>query len=204
MNLKSQNIKSFFNKYWLIFYVLFFFLIGLLEYSFFMDSKKVNIEHRILYLSKKLEDCKRRNVIRDSMRVIDNKGKFGFLTFTLIWNNTDDLDIMVIDANNNLICFDKYCKTKDNKFSSAGGQLDIDNNIEGLINNQPVENIFFKTPPPNGIYRSKIHVYEKRNAMPSKYKLIIRKNGVIVKEIYDELYKKNDWSKEINIQYNAN
>lgn len=204
MNLNSQNIKTFFYKYWWLYYTLYFFLIGLLVYAFYIDSKKVNIEQRISYLTKQLNDCKRRKAVRDSIRVIDNKGKFGCLTFTLIWNNTDDLDILVIDANNNLISFDKYCKNKDNKFSSAGGQLDIDKNIEGRINNEPIENIFFNCTPPSGIYRSKIHVYNKRVARPTKYKLTIRKNGVVVKEIYKKLSKKNEWSEEIKYQYNAN
>jgi hypothetical protein len=204
MNLNSQYIKTFFYKYWWLYYTLSFFLIGLLVYAFYIDSKKNNIEQRISYLSKQLNDCKHRKAVRDSIRVIDNSGKFGCLTFTLIWNNTDDLDIMIIDANKNLICFDKYCKTKDNKFTSAGGQLDIDNNVEGIINNEPVENIYFKCTPPNGIYRSKIHVYEKRNTIPTKYKLIIRKNGLVVKEIYNKLSKKNEWSEEIKFQYNAN
>ena len=204
MNLNSQNIKTFFYKYWWLYYTLFFFLIGLLVYAFYIDSKKVNIEQRISYLTKQLNDCKQRKAVRDSIRVIDNSGKFGCLTFTLIWNNTDDLDILVVDANNNLIRFDKYCKTKDNKFTSAGGQLDIDKNVEGIINNEPVENIYFKCTPPDGIYRSKIHVYEKRDAMPTKFKLIIRKNGVVVKEVYNKLSKKNEWSEEIKFQYNAN
>lgn len=204
MNINSQNIKTFFYKYWWLYYTLFFFLIGLLVYAFYIDSKKVNIEQRISNLTKQLNDCKNRKAVRDSIRVIDNKGEFGCLTFTLIWNNTDDLDILVKDANNNIICFDKYCKTKDNKFTSAGGQLDIDKNVEGRINNEPIENIYFKCTPPTGIYRSKIHLYEKRDARPTKFKLIIRKNGIVVKEIYNKLSKKNEWSEEIKFQYNAN
>jgi hypothetical protein len=204
MNLNSENIKSFFFKYWWLYYLLFFFLLGLIVATFLIDYKKDNINERINYLSKKIDDCKKKKVVRDSIRVIDNRGEFGCLTFTLIWNTTDDLDILVKDANKDIISFEKFCKTKDNKFSSAGGQIDIDNNVEGLITNEPVENIYFKCTPPNGIYSSIIHVYDKRVISPVNYTLIIRKNGVIVKEIHDKLYRKKQWSNEIKITYNAN
>jgi hypothetical protein len=204
MNLKSKNISKFFYSYWWLYYIIFFFLLGLLVAILLMDYKRNNINERIDYLTKKIDDCNKRNSIRDSIRVIDNRGEFGCLTFTLIWNTTDDLDILVRDVDKNIICFEKYCKVKDNKFSSAGGQLDIDNNIEGLISNEPVENIYFKCTPPNGIYSSIIHVYDKRVITPVNYKLIIRKNGVIVKEIRDKLERKNQWSKEIKFTYNAN
>ena len=203
MNLKYKNISHFFYKNWWLFFIILFFLIGLLLAVILIDYKSVNLNKRISYLSNKIEDCQKRIVERDSIRVIDNGGEFGCLTFSLIWNTTDDLDLIVKDANTNVISFDEYCKTKDNKLSSAGGQLDIDNNVDGLISKEPVENIYFKCIPPNGVYSSLIRVYEKRVSNPVSYKLIIRKNGQIIKQINDRLHKKNQWSREIKITYNA-
>lgn len=206
MNLNTQNIKSFFYKYWWLYYLVFFFLLGLLIYAVLCRNNWSNTNDRINTINKRLDDCcnARNAIVSDSIRVIDNKGEFGCLSFTLIWNSTDDLDLDVIDAKSNHIWYKKYCKSQDNQFSSAGGQLDIDLNAEGIDTDQPVENIYFKCTPPNGIYSARVKAFEKRETSPVNVKLIVRKKGKIVKEISKTISQQDEMIELIKYNYNAN
>lgn len=205
MNLNTQNIKSFFYKYWWLYYILFFLLLGLLIYAIICRNNWSSTNERINTINKRFEDCckARNNFVNDSIRVIDNKGEFGCLSFTLIWNSTDDLDLDVIDAKNNHIWYKKYCKSLDNLFSSAGGQLDIDLNAEGIDTDQPVENVYFKFTPPNGIYIARVKAYEKREPNQVNVKLIVRKKGKIIKEISKTISRQNEMIELIKYNYNA-
>lgn len=205
MNFKTQNIKSFFFKFWYLYYTLFFFLLGLLIYSISGYVNLVNTNDRIISINKRLDNCcnTRNKVINDSIRVVDNQGEFGCLSFTLVWNSTDDLDLDIIDAKENHIWYKKYCKRQDNQFSNTGGQLDIDMNARGIDTNQPVENIYFKCTPPNGNYIVRVIAFEKREQNPVDFKLTIRKKGAIVKEISSTINQQNELIKIINYKYNA-
>jgi hypothetical protein len=121
--------------------------------------------------------------LNDSLRVKNYKGEFGHLSFTLIWNSIDDLDLIVTDPNDENIFFSENCKSTDNKFSLSGGQLDIDMNANEDLTNQPVENVFFKKKPPLGDYLVKIHAYNKREKQPVEFKLTLRKEGLVENEI---------------------
>ena len=205
MNLKTQNIKSFFYQYWWSYYILFFLLLGLLIYLFISRNNWSNTNDRITTINKRFDDCcnERNTVVSDSIRVIDNRGEFGCLSFTLIWDSTDDLDLDIIDAKNNHIWYKKYCKSQDNQFSSAGGQLDIDLNARQVDTDQPVENVYFKCTPPNGIYIARVRAYEKREQNPVTIKLIVRKKGGIVKEISNTIMQQNELVELIKYNYNA-
>ena len=205
MNLKTQNIKSFFHKYWWLYYLLFFFLLGLLVYAITSQNNWKNTNNRIATINKKLDDCcaDRIAAANDSIRVVENNGEFGCLSFTLIWNSTDDLDLDVIDAKNNHIWYKKYCKSQDNKFSSTGGQLDIDLNAEHIDTSQPVENVYFKCTPPNGIYTARVNVFEKRDRNPVTVKLIIRKKGKIIKEVTNTISRQKELVELIKYNYNV-
>lgn len=205
MNLNTQNIKSFFYKYWWLYYILFFLLLGLLIYAIICRNNWNNSYDKIYEINKRFDDCckARNNFTNDSIRVIDNKGEFGCLSFTLIWNSTDDLDLDVIDAKNNHIWYKKYCKSQDNQFSSTGGQLDIDLNAEGIDSDQPVENVYFKCTPPKGIYKVRVKAFEKRVLNPVNVKLIVRKKGKIIKEISSTISKQNEMVELIKYNYNA-
>jgi len=205
MNGNIQNIKSFFYKYWWLYYLLFFFLLGLLVYAITSQNNWNNTSNRIAIINKKLDDCctARIAATNDSIRVIENNGEFGCMSFTLIWNSTDDLDLDVIDAKNNHIWYKKYCKSNDNKFSSTGGQLDIDLNAEHIDTNQPVENIYFKCTPPTGIYTARVKAFEKRDQNPVTVKLIIRNKGSIIKEISNTISQQNEMVELIKYNYNA-
>jgi hypothetical protein len=206
MNLKTQNIKSFFYKYWWLYYLLFFFLLGLLIYALIYSNNWNEAKNRITIIDQRLEDCckARQAYVNDSIRVVENKGEFGCLSFTLVWNSSDDLDLEVLDAKNNYIFFKKYCKSFDNEFSSAGGQLDIDLNAENVDTDQPVENVFFKCTPPNGIYSARVRVYEKRDPNPTNIKLIVRRNATIIKEITTRVKDNKELVELIKYNFNAN
>lgn len=206
MNINTQNIKSFFYKYWWLFYILFFLFLGLLIYVISLNYNGSDTYSRINSINKRFDDCceARNNIVNDSIRVINNEGEFGCLSFTLVWNSTDDLDLHVFDAKGNHIFFKKYCKSADNRFSSAGGQLDIDLNARGVDTDQPVENVYFKCTPPRGEYIVKIHAFEKRTPNPVNIKLIIRKNGRIIKEIPNVIKTNNEVVEIIKYQYNEN
>lgn len=133
MESNQKSINGFFYKYWGLFYLAFFFLLGLLIYSLMYNDHYNTTNERITALNRQLEDCANSNIIQDdTTRVIRNEGQFGCLSFTLVWDTSDDLDLHVIDALNNHISYENYCKGCQNKFSSAGGQLDIDLNAGGV------------------------------------------------------------------------
>lgn len=213
MNFNSQDIKSFFYKYWYLYYTLFFFLLGLLIYSISASPNWINANERIISINKRLDVCcderninrnnESNNIISDSIRVVDNQGEFGCLSFTLVWNSTDDLDLDIIDAKDNHIWYKQFCKRQDNQFSNTGGQLDIDMNARGIDSNQPVENIYFKCTPPNGNYIVRVIAFEKREQNPVDVKLTIREKGVIINEISSKVNNQNELIKLINYKYNA-
>jgi uncharacterized protein YfaP (DUF2135 family) len=96
-------------------------------------------------------------------------GRTGKITITLIWKTKDDLDLHLVEPNGNAINF-----LKPN--SESGGHLDIDMNSErSLKANNPIENIFYESVPPRGIY--KIYVsYYKRNTQKSPINFIVQLN----------------------------
>jgi uncharacterized protein YfaP (DUF2135 family) len=158
---------------------------------------------RISALNRRLENCENRKLVEnDSIRVISNEGQFGCLSFTLVWDSTDDLDLHVNDTRNNHIYFRNYCKSYDNKFTNTGGQLDVDLNAGNVNTNEPVENVFFRCNPPSGIYIARVNFYEKRNSYPVNYKLMIRKNGILVKEHQGFMSYEGEITEVIRFNYN--
>jgi uncharacterized protein YfaP (DUF2135 family) len=203
MEFKKQDIKSFFFKYWWLYYLLFFLFLGLFIYILKLNTV-LGTNNRIAELNKRFEDCYQKQLQNDSVRVVNNAGQFGCLSFTLLWNSIDDLDLDVIDANKNQIWFNEYCKSKDNRFSSAGGQLDIDLNAERIDTYQPVENVYFKCTPPNGTYTVRVRAYAKREAQPTNVKLIVRKKGKIIQETSTTIKKNREVIELIKYNYNSN
>lgn len=78
----------------------------------------------------------------------------GDVQITLIWNNTNDLDLWVTDPNGTRIYYG-------NRRSSSGGSLDVDANPAcNHLNPQPVENIYWPAgQAPNGNYTIEVHYY---------------------------------------------
>lgn len=78
----------------------------------------------------------------------------GQVQVSLIWDNTNDLDLSVICPSGERISFD-------NKLSKCGGQLDVDMN-ESPTSVQPVENVFWPVGlAPKGEYKVLIEHFEQ-------------------------------------------
>jgi hypothetical protein len=76
----------------------------------------------------------------------------GDLSFTLIWEGTDDLDLhTTCPSGQTLFFLDKV---------QCNGVMDLDMNSFQVVTN-PVENAYFTDPPP-GDYRVRVNLYRKR------------------------------------------
>ena len=98
---------------------------------------------------------------------------------SLIWNNTDDLDIHCITPSGEHIYY-----PEDSKRSMCGGWLDIDMNANSLVID-PVENIRWETAP-SGHYKFYVHNYADRNHGSTPYKVELAINGEVF-TIEDEI-----------------
>jgi hypothetical protein len=214
MKRSTQNIRAFFYRHWWLYYLLFFLLLGVIIYilmSLFYTNE------RIVDLNRRFDNCDCRNrveeVAKDSIdqRVIDNEGEQGCLSFTLVWNTTDDIDLEVIDPYREKIWYEQYCKGTDGEFSPSGGQLDIDLNAEGEdgeeqreLTDRPVENIYFKCTPPKGIYTANAVFFKKRNNSPVEITLRVSKNGKVVETVNKTITFEKQNVALIRYDYNGN
>ncbi len=93
-------------------------------------------------------------------------GKSGAIQVSLIWFNTDDLDLRVTDPNNEIISYS-------NKKSRSGGELDVD----AMNRTNPVENIVWPgNSGPSGRYKVEVHGYNVQSG-PSRYQVRVKSNG---------------------------
>jgi hypothetical protein len=100
---------------------------------------------------------------------LDRSGaQIGDLTFSLIWDGPDDLDLQIV------------CPTGDRLFwgarSVCRGTLDIDANVRTL-EPEPVENAFFNDPP-TGAYEVRVILHtSRRDGAPQPFQLVVREDG---------------------------
>jgi hypothetical protein len=105
------------------------------------------------------------------------------LCVRLAWNNTDDLDLYMIEPNGNQICFHKRRSTY------TGGQLDIDMNAPGTKHTRtPVENIFYaqRRTMLEGRYQVAVNQYQQRERVDMGFQVDIDYLGQITKFNYDK------------------
>ena len=97
----------------------------------------------------------------------------GEMSISLIWDNLNDLDLLVVDPNDEVIYSSK-------RASSTGGVMDIDMNSKPQ-SKRPIENIFWQVTPPEGNYHVFVHHYKKHIRMfdndPTEYNIRIQING---------------------------
>ena len=86
-------------------------------------------------------------------RTADAGAKQGDLTFTLIWDGSDDLDLSVTCPTKEIVFFVKK--------AVCNGVLDVDSNSAMIIPN-PVENTYF-IDPYTGTYKINVHLYKARS-----------------------------------------
>ena len=195
-------------KNWWFFYILLFIFIGVSMLFFFKECKNEDlILQTTKYTHQKLNQlesaiecgCNDIKYIRDttlvvdtvsmaydSLRVLENDGDFGCLSFTLTWNTYDDLDLGIKDPYNDKISFQKHCRG--NSQSKGGGKLQIDMNAGGPSSDSPVEHVNFECGPElkNGSYHVYVWLYRKKGRSRNQsvpYNLTVRQNGTITKSI---------------------
>ncbi len=103
------------------------------------------------------------NEMEERMR--QSGAQLGDLTFTLIWDSRDDIDLHVTCPAGETVSY----RAKE----ACGGQLDVDSNA-GSIVPQPIENVFFNNPLA-GAYQVRVNYYESRTGgAPRSFELQIR------------------------------
>jgi hypothetical protein len=184
-------MKSFFAKYWILYYIIFFLLLGVLVYSLIKLKSNHDLHSKINHLEEKVNDCcnAKENISDDVDRIRENEGNIGELTVTLIWNSIDDLDLALREPSGEMIYYKKF-NSRDNLFSPNGGQLDVDMNVDEL-SIEPVENINYENNLVKGKYFVFLNLYEKRSNRPVEYQLIVRKNKKIIHSITGKVEKVN-------------
>ena len=103
-------------------------------------------------------------------------GKSGDVQISLIWFNTNDLDLHCVDPNG----FEIYWKP-DHRRSRSGGELDVDRNAGcNRLTAEPVENIYWaKGTAPMGRYRVYLNFYQRCPGAPNEttYKINVLHGG---------------------------
>lgn len=102
-------------------------------------------------------------------------GSMGFFNVSLIWDNTDDLDLIVKCP----CCPEIYYGDKRSK---CGGMLDMDAN-SSKFTQVPIENVFWEDLPPDGKYTITVSNYNGRNTNANgdktSFRCLIRYKDVI-------------------------
>ncbi|MEX0282140.1 MAG: hypothetical protein AB3N13_13235 [Arenibacterium sp.] len=108
----------------------------------------------------------------DVERRIDERGATrGALNFSIAWAGPDDVDLHVTCPSGETI---NYRKTQ-----ACGGALDLDANARrARAINDPVENVVFETAAPRGLYKVRVHLYDRRSPGPTPVTLyVLRRDG---------------------------
>jgi uncharacterized protein YfaP (DUF2135 family) len=98
----------------------------------------------------------------------------GAMSISLIWDNLNDLDLLVVDPNDEVIYSSK-------RNSSTGGVLDVDMNAKPQ-SKKAIENIYWQENPPQGHYHVFVHHYKKHIRLfdndPTQYNIRINIGGM--------------------------
>jgi len=102
-------------------------------------------------------------------RRLDQSGaQTGELSFTLVWDGPDDLDLAVTCPMGQTISYSRK--------SACGGQLDVDANVS-TSQSDPVENIYFSASAP-GEYRIQVVFFRSRSQATSReFSVYVRQPG---------------------------
>lgn len=98
--------------------------------------------------------------------------KPGEVEIALLWQNTDDLDLHVVDPAGERIFFS-------HKRSNSGGELDVDRNVSKLTT-APVEHVVWPagSTAPHGNYRVYVHHYtDREDSRPTPFQVELLLDG---------------------------
>lgn len=103
-------------------------------------------------------------------RLADAGAQRGDLTFSLLWEGRDDVDLHVTCPTGQTLYFRNR--------RVCAGTLDVDSNAGGSVaTDAPVENIFFNGPQA-GTYKIRVHLYKTRTgSLPRNFQLRIYDHG---------------------------
>lgn len=123
----------------------------------------------------------------------------GILRTSLSWNNTDDLDIHVVEPGGNIIYYG-------NKRSISTGVLDVDMNAHGNYSKTPVENIIWTeaSKMKKGRYVVKVNNFTKRNNNDQGFTVQLEFNGEIHNFDYEKSPNNNETKIIVEFDYTGN
>ena len=109
-------------------------------------------------------------------RLKREEAQSGDVRISLMWDNSNDLDLHCIDPNGERIFFN-------HKRSRSGGELDVDMNAQPPYSREPVENIYWpKDRAPAGKYRVEVNHYAIHAQINTTKYTVGVKHGDAVKE----------------------
>lgn len=102
-----------------------------------------------------IEGCERNDEFVQRMN--RENASVGPLTFTLLWDNMNDLDLLIRSPNGEII-------HHGSRQSSNGGTLELDMNAKGRTK-RPIENVLWMQDAPSGPYHVFIHHHSKHGRL---------------------------------------
>jgi hypothetical protein len=82
-------------------------------------------------------------------------GQTGEVTVSLGWEGLSDLDLAILCPNGSSIRFDNQ--------SACGARLDVDMNAGPRSSSSPIENVYWQSKPPNGVYKVYVTLFDRRS-----------------------------------------
>jgi Ca-activated chloride channel family protein len=132
-----------------------------LGYQQVLANYREDYVNRVLFLSDGTEM---------SARLRGAGAKSGDVQVSLLWNNTNDLDLHVIDPAGEEIYYG-------HRRSRSLGELDVDMNVVDLTT-KPVENVYWPLgKAPSGHYRVTVHVYTDREHRETPFAVEVLNKG---------------------------
>lgn len=112
-------------------------------------------------------------------RLAEAGAQRGEITATLLWNNRNDLDLVITCPDGALLYYGNP--------SACGGQLDVDRNAGETLTAEPVENIFWPGgQAPAGVYKVAVKYYARRDpTLPPATAFQVR----LLKDGQEQLFK---------------
>lgn len=129
-----------------------------------LDAAELFIVDIALSATETVEEILQDNSAQISLAEASLQNMDGYITITLTWNNSADLDLHVTDPSGEEICF--YHTS-----SESGGYLDVDD-----TNGYGPEHVFWEESPPSGSYLVVVHHYG--GAAPTNYNILIEYNDI--------------------------
>ncbi len=107
-----------------------------------------------------------------SSRLRGAGAKSGDVRISLLWDNTNDLDLHVIDPSGEEIFYGR-------KRARSLGELDVDMNVS-TVTTKPVENVYWPTGrAPSGHYRVLVHFFTDRESRATPFTVEVVNKGEV-------------------------